>query len=380
MVSMEGLRTLAAQRGAPRVSIYLPLHLAGPETKKDTIRLGNLITRAEEILEKQSANGEGTERLLQPARDLLRREGLWEPGASGLALFLSSDGVRTERVTHRLPERVVVSDLFHVRPLLQLMSGDGRFHILALSQGGTRLYEATRDTIEEIRLRNAPADLEDAVGRDFEQKSLQHHALGRSGGRGTFFHGHGAGSDDAKQEIEKFFRGVDHALMSTLHGSKAPLVLAAVDYLLAIYRSISKHADIMETGVHGNPEKITVEELHTRAWEIVGPRFDARRLEAIDRYRELGAGSGVRTADRVEDVVPAAIAGRVETLFLAGDVECWGRYDTERNAVDLHDLPQPGDRELVDLAVAEAVSTGADVYVNGRDVSGPSGIAAIFRY
>ena len=67
MVSMEGLRALVAQRGAPRVSIYLPLHLAGPETKKDTIRLGNLITRAEEILEAQSANGEGGRTRSRPA-------------------------------------------------------------------------------------------------------------------------------------------------------------------------------------------------------------------------------------------------------------------------------------------------------------------------
>jgi hypothetical protein len=42
---------------------------------------------------------------------------------------------------------VVVTDRFHIKPLLPLLSGDGRFYVLALSQSEVRLLQGTRYSV-----------------------------------------------------------------------------------------------------------------------------------------------------------------------------------------------------------------------------------------
>jgi hypothetical protein len=45
---------------------------------------------------------------------------------------------------------VIVSERFHVKPLLPLLSGDGRFYVLALSQNEIRLLQGTRYSVEQV--------------------------------------------------------------------------------------------------------------------------------------------------------------------------------------------------------------------------------------
>jgi len=47
---------------------------------------------------------------------------------------------------------VVVSDRFHLKPLLPLLTGDGRFYILALSQNQVRLLQGTRYSVRGLYL------------------------------------------------------------------------------------------------------------------------------------------------------------------------------------------------------------------------------------
>ena len=54
-------------------------------------------------------------------------------------------------------------------------AGDGAFFVLALSQGSVRLFEGSRDGIRELDLADIPTSLRDAVGYDYEQRSLQFH-------------------------------------------------------------------------------------------------------------------------------------------------------------------------------------------------------------
>jgi len=385
MLDAHAVRQLIDDRGSSRVSIFLPTHERGSETQQDPIRLSNLLDEAERSL-KDSGRGREAGHLLKPARDLLKDDDFWLHQGLGLALFLAPDGLRMFRLPIELREKVVVSDRFHVKPLLPLLTGDGRFHILALSQGRVRLFEASRDASRELDLHDVPASLRDVVGYDWEERSLQFHSAaagaraGAGGGPGVVFHGHGSAKDDTKPELRKYVHAVDRGVMRLLQNRSRPLVLAAVDYVAAMYRQETKYPNVVEGVVEGNPDRRSADELRDEAWKLVEPQFQAARDAATSRYRELGGGKTGHTSDELEKVVPAAFAGRIQTLFVARDIEQWGRYDPETTQLTLHGKRAADDDDLLDVAAAETLARDGEIYaLDAEDMPG-SAIAAVFRY
>jgi hypothetical protein len=152
-----------------------------------------------------------------------------------------------------------------------------------------------------------------------------------------------------------------------------------VDYLFPLYREANSYRHLFEEGIAGNPERITAEDLHTRAWAIVQPHFLKAQHEAAAAYeRLLGLG---RASGDVETVVPAAYNGRVEHLFVAVGVQCWGTFDPTTHAVQWHREEQTGDEDLLDFGAIHTLLNGGTVYAVGPEyVPDIRPLAAIFRY
>jgi hypothetical protein len=385
VVTREHLEALAERRGGPCVSLYQPTHRAGPDSRsfdqQDPVRFRNLLREAEQGLAASGVSPRAAEELLAPARRLLDDPGFWQYQADGLAVFLAPGVVRTFRVPLRVEELVVVAPGFHVKPLLALLTGDGLFYVLALSQNQVRLLAGTRDHLGEIELPGAPGSLADALGHGEPERQLQLHASGPAGGdrRAATFHGQGAGVDDAKTNLLRFFQQVDRAVTRVIGNGSVPLVLAAVEYLAPIYRQASTHASLLDEGIRGNPEGLRPDDLHARAWPLVEPRFRQAREAAAERYRTL-AGTG-RTSDEVREVVLAAGDGRVDVLFVAVGVRVWGTVPADTRAIEIGD-EQPGRNEdLLNLAAVHTVLKRGTVYaLPPAEMPGEAPVAAIFRY
>jgi hypothetical protein len=59
-------------------------------------------------------------------------------------LFLSPGAFHSYRLPLSFGELAVISDRYHLKPLLPLLAGDGSFYVLALSQNEVRLLGASR--------------------------------------------------------------------------------------------------------------------------------------------------------------------------------------------------------------------------------------------
>lgn len=374
---LEGL--LQPHEG-PCVSIFLPTHRTGREMAQDRIRLKNLLRQAESELEGVAIRDGTPASILQPARDRLTdRPEFWENLSDGLAFFLAPGFQRTFRVPLDFTELVVVAGAFHVKRLLPLVGGDGRFHVLALSQNHVRLLTGTRFSVEELAPEGLPRSLAEALWVDDDEKSLQMRSAGASGAqRRAMFHGHGAGDETEKTNLLRFFRRVDDGLRDHLDGSATPLVLAGVEHYFPLYREVSKHPALVEAGIAGSPEQLTAQELHDRAWAIMEPRFLKEQEDALGRYR----ASHSRTSDAIEEILPAAHHGRVDTLFVTRGHQAWGAYvPGDGGKVLLHDAYEHGDRDLLDIAAAATLKTGGRVFaLESGDVPGHAVVAALLRY
>ncbi len=368
------------------VSIYMPTHRTGVEIQQDPIRLKNLLGEAEKRLSDQGFGPRDVQKMLEPASKLLPASYFWQHQSDGLAIFLSANISNIYRLPLSFEELVLVDDHCYIKPLLPLFTGDGHFYILALSQNHIRLLNGTRTCVSEVEIGKVSGSLDEAISSDDHQVNLQLHTSGAVGGMtkdgSVTFHGQGGGSDEsAKNALLRYFHLVDDGLGEFLQGDGAPLVLAGVEYLLPIYKEANTYPNLIDNVIAGNPDLISAEELHKSAWDILEPLFQAAQNEAVALYQQLAGQASERISDTLEKIVPAAIAGQIETLFVAAGVQQSGVFNLATNEIEIHDQPEAGDEHLLDLAAVQTYLKGGTVYVvEPEKVPGGTNIAAVLRY
>jgi hypothetical protein len=360
--------------------LYIPTHRSGPETQQNPIRLKNLIRRAEERLDGTGIRRRDASEVLHPARKLIEDEAFWRHQSDGLALFLRAGWFRSFRLPLSFEELVVVSDRFHVSALLPLLTGDGRFFVLALSENEARLLAGTRSAVRVVNVPGLPAGVKDALRYDDPQKELGSHAAARGGlGARVILHGQGIGAEVQKERLGRYLQAVDGAVRRSLREQQAPLVLAGVEYVRAMYRDVNTYPHLLEAGISGSPDRTSTEELHTRAWSLVEPLFARGRDDAAAAYRAaLGTG---RASDSLEEVLTAAEAGRIDVLFVPAGAHVVSASHASAEVSHANGGQELGGRDAIEEAVVRTMLNGGTVYaVPEREMPDRVPVAALFRY
>ncbi len=381
LFTRDHLGQLLHTRGGICLSFYLSTHRAGKEVLQDPIRLKNLLRTAETDLAHWIPRGAETQRLLQPALDLLDDGNFWRLQGDGLAAFLSDQGLTTFRLPMAFADRVVVSDHFYVKPLLPMLTEDGRFYLLAFSQKAVRLFLATRDVIEPVLLEGVPTSLKEALQYDdMELQQLYRPTASRSSASSGAYYGTSIAVEETKDEVRRFLKQVDKGVRAAMQGDRRPLLLAGVEPVVALFRA-SPYPHLMEPFLPGNPDDQSARELHRRAWAVMAPYFLAGQQQAAAQFEQM-AGTG-RASANLSDVLRAAETGRVDRLFVVREVDQWGRYDAATGQLTVHPEPEPGDEALLDRAAAQTLLHQGTVYaVAAAEIpkgGGGSAIAAIYR-
>ncbi|HKH47494.1 MAG TPA: hypothetical protein VKM72_22785 [Thermoanaerobaculia bacterium] len=384
LLSQKEIQSLIRKDGGFCVSIFLPTVRVG-DTQQNKIRLKNLLRTAEQRLEEHEVRGPEAAELLKPARNLLDDQTWWEHQDEGLAIFLAKDVFKTFRLPIAFHELVAVEKRFHLKPLFPLFSGDGHFYVLSLTKREIRLFSCNRFNVREVDLGDMPSRFTEVMG-DLTRRYTQFQAStsSKTVSRMPIFPGHGTGEDDYKAEILKFFQIVDNHLehLAVDVDREAPFVLAGVEYLLPRFKEATRLPHVMEEGLTGNPEGLSPQELHAKAWEIVEPLFQKDQKKAGERFNEL-QGTGRATFD-IREILPAAHDGRVETIFTARGVRIWGTYDPESREIRLEkeqERQSNGSEDLIDRAAIQTYLHGGKVFaVDQQEVPQGYAAAAIFRY
>src|SRR5687767_1179186 len=141
----DDLRALLRNDKTPCVSMLMPT--TRETSLGDKTRWKNQIREAEERLKETGQRGPDAKDLLAAARERLDEEPFWlNVPVGGLAGFFAPGVAHVFRTPLPLQEKVVVGDRFHVKPLLPLLTAEGRFFVLALSMKHVRLLECTQFT------------------------------------------------------------------------------------------------------------------------------------------------------------------------------------------------------------------------------------------
>lgn len=378
------LREIAADRGeTPHVSVVVPSTALPSERQENEIRLKNRIAEADAQLQTLGLDDRRRAAVLGPLVEARNAGTFWpaEPLAGGLAAYTTGSGLTRIALPQRPRELTLVGWRFHLKPVLEAKSLTGPFAVLAISQNDVRLFAGDghrdREGLRPLDLAaRAPRSLEESAGHDLTEPNLQHHA-GHRGSSEAIYHTHGGGKDDVTPELKRFLREVDRAVQDLLPDREAPLLLAGVESLLALYRQVSDLPAILEDELHGNVEHLSAAELHERARELMERhQLHDDRDAAAALAEAVGSGSAT---DSIDEALLAALEGRVSEIVVAGDREDWGYVDEGAHEVrHREELPR---EDLLDRAAVETWLHGGRVRVLPAEaLPGERRVIASLRY
>lgn len=400
MIHADTLRTLAGHRGWPSISLYLHSHRTVAHREQDRIRLKNLLRDASDRLVREGMSPSAATAACAPATALLENDTFWRDGSDGIVMFVADGAVEAIRTDTPFPEQSVVGDRFYLRPLFAAHRGDRRFFALAIDKNGCRLFEGDAASVEPVPLEGAPESLADELKYDQREESMQlttfagQQAQAGAGRAQGMFHGHGGEKDVEKSDLERYLRKVENAVSGAVPcDDGVPLVLLGVEYAIATYRALNTCKSLVDNHVAGATDELAPHQIHSAALEALEPHFDSLVHNAVEQVAEK-AGSSLVTNDPAR-IVEAAVAGRVQTLLFDDSVGPFGTFNRESFSAEVvcADAPvtlreqrgasvtdEPCGWDLVDLAIAETVLQGGDVWGFSGEDRPVHGVSALLRY
>ncbi len=378
----ETFQYLAAYSSACCITLYLPTHAGGAEVneRQDPTIFKNKLQQITALLRDKGLDQTLIEKLLKPGYDLYRDDSFWYNLSSGLAVFISDGVFKYMMMPYRPTEKLLINSSFYVTPLLPIMMNVDYFYLLVLSKKQAKLYRADAFGMVHIPVDEMPDGVDDVV--HFEEKDDQ--KLWRTGsggaGGGANYHGIGAGKPDRKENLAMYFDEVDETLSQTvLNRETAPLLLAGVEYLIPIYRSVAKYRYISDEAITGSVEHEDINTLYNMAREKMDDFFDDRHRRALEMYHDNSATA--MTSSVPADVIPAAHYSKVWHLFVRKDEHLWGHFDPMSNQLDIHATWQEGDECLIDKAVTKTIQHGGEVHILPKEkMPADTPVAALMRY
>lgn len=360
------LIALTRTRDDACVSIYVETTPETQDIGAARTRLGQLLKEAEAQLEAAGLPKRRIWPVSEQVHDLMDDDATWERQARSLAIFVTPDRIVTHRLPNHLPEMAMVADRFYLKPLLRSVSVPQHGFVLALEENAVRLIEISADTqATEVHVPDMPRDAASAIGTaSVNSRSYS----GRVGG-----------SEGQKLRLAQFCRKVDEALRPLLSGRSEPLIIAATDPLLSIFRQVCSYPNLAVRAIEGSPARQTAAELGTAARRIM----DARHEDEIARLKALYATreNEGRATTQIARCARAATFGAIDTLLVDIDVVVPGRVDETTGEITLAESSDGSNYGVIDEIAARVLASGGRV-VGARHDDIPEGgdLAAILRY
>ncbi len=368
----EELAGMQKEKGSICISVIVPTHKLSPERRADEPEMERAVEKAIELLEYQYPEKD-TRALVESLREL--RSGIdFIHNQAGIGLFVSPNTRLAVTFPFPVKEKLVVGENFEIRDLLYKVYTSRRYYALLLSREGARLFEGSREELEEIRDRHFPRTYQDEY--EYNQPSRSSSYAGEA---------HVKSFEKEKSVLEEkryqaFFKEVDESLKSYIIGS-TPLLLMGTEKAIAWFEEVSSHQKNTIARIDGSYSHWNLKQLGELLWPLVSAQLDKEGEVLVQEFREsLGHQRGV---SGIQDAWGAAWEGKALKLLIEKDYQCAGFLDETGNHLYLRP-PMKAHRTLPDAAddLIELVleKNGDVVFLENGKLEEYGGVALITRY
>jgi hypothetical protein len=361
----EDIASLNAARADACVSIYVPTTPLTQHIGAARIEFGNLVKRALDQLNEANFDKRRRASLEEGLAMLDGDDEFWRVQAHSLAVFATPERVLTYRLANKLSPISEVSDRFHLKPLLRAVTFHHEAFVLALSENQVRLFEVLADAPP------SPINI-DALPKDAASHARKSTLNDRSPS------GRIQGAEGQRIRHLQYLRAVDAALRPVLAGHRAPLILAAVDPLASLYRSVNSYPHLLSDGLKLSPDDAKDADIARQVPPVLDTAHAAEIKRAFELFQTRSGQS--RTSTDLTDVARAATYGAVEVLFADIDEVVPGTID-DNGVVALAERASAMSYGVIDEIAARVLNAGGRVMAVRRDdIPGKGSLAAILRY
>lgn len=313
--SLDLTEVLEHPDGGTKFTFIIPTDVTGQTDERSILTLKNQLQVARDHLIEQGNRSVEVDSMLAPVEALLGDSSYWRLQSRSLVVYLADGFFRAIRVPLELPESLTISQRFNLLPLAPVLASDRKLYVFALSQNSIRLFDSSRNVIEELPLEDIPTSFEDVID-ELPERTLDV-SVRSAGVEGTPSF-HGPDRDIDRTLLERFISVVAGHLDERLGTARSQLlVLAAVEEYLPIFRAASSYPAIFDHVIAGNPEHAHPDDLRSAAWALVAERETG--LEDGERDKARSVAHGGKGAFDLVEIARAAEEGRVDTLFLPRD-------------------------------------------------------------
>jgi hypothetical protein len=356
----EQLRGLAEARPGPMVSIYLPLRASFPGVRENPVRYRHAIESVAERLigeglSRRDAAG-WADRLGEVDTDVRQ---LQHP-LQGLALFLDRSELCAYPLVREISEHIVVGSCFALRPLIRELQLDQAYQLIALSTNRVAFFNGDARGLQPVQVEGLPGSLEEALGSELVGREIFFRTPG-SGAQGSVYQGQGGGREVRDLDLERFYRVLWSALRG-LSETQDPIVLATDSTHDGAFRKIVRLPTLLPETLAGNPDLLSAQGLHERAWPLVQAARARRDRELADGYER--ARNRGKTVGVLDDVAMCAVTGRIHRLWVLEEACLPGDLDRATGRI-----VQPSNRsgDVLDAITAIVLCHAGEVFVVDED-------------
>jgi len=323
--------------GGPRASIYLP-----PPSSPDSgaKQLRELIDLAVGLLEQDPLDS-----LAPKVREALPQPEFARQATTALGIFASESISGFVRLppSHQMP-LAVVSQTFHLKPVLRWLSDKESYFVLRLGRDGADLFTGDSTSLA----------IPDRVASGPPPKDTL--------------------------QLNDWIDHVDVRLGRKIRGWSLPIVLAASTRLRRLFLERTSHPQVIENGiseaVFENGSETVINEVRRQ----LTPLIRARERDAVEEF--LIAKNQGRACWDLHRLGHAAVFGRIKHLLVAEDRHLWGYLDRGTGEVLLNSGKgrSRDDDVLDDLAELTWRAMGEVTIMRAQEMPSPSPVSAILRW
>jgi len=380
----EGLKALARPRDEVGISLYIPYNDGSEGSLKNPVTLRSILNECQKKLSEDGVKTGVIESLLRPAYDLVTNDTFWRDKYETLAIFLFHNEFYAYKLSFPQKQTVVFSKYPYLKPMLRDYLDNKRLYVLVLSAGGSSLFKFDKRNYIDITTKMMKQSSKEYADYFQIERESNYHIKRKGGGdktrQGLISHGHDNTEQLNKTRAAEYARAMAKEVKRISTWENMPLVLAGENsgFLAAAFRKAYRGVTPMETYIQVDTAPLDMGKLQTEVGQVIETMLVEDELTNAEKMNNL-SGSGYQK-NEINDIVRAALEGRIESLFVDGERDAFGVITFFNEVFDVVVTGDENDEELTNIAVISTWDNGGRVFfVPGETLDGRPMMAAL-RY